>query len=85
MVLHAVRNRDVIGQLRAQERIYASSVNVLLLSAATAARIAAVADAVVIGSRIIEVIEAGGPPPGAAPGPELRGPRRTARWKNCTC
>lgn len=36
VVLQALRDRDRLAALRAQQRIYASSVNVVLLSAATA-------------------------------------------------
>lgn len=41
IVLRADRDRDAISALRAQDRIYDSSVNVLLLSAAVAAHLAA--------------------------------------------
>lgn len=40
-VLHADRDREAISQLRVRERIYASSINVLLLSPDAAARVAA--------------------------------------------
>ncbi|MFA5940293.1 MAG: hypothetical protein WC809_13130 [Sinimarinibacterium sp.] len=40
VVLHAGRDRDAISELRSRDRIYAGSVNVLLLGPATAERIA---------------------------------------------
>lgn len=40
-VLHADRDREAISELRARQRIYASSINVVLLSPGAAARIVA--------------------------------------------